>query len=257
MNISQIKYIVEVVSDPNINKYKPKPASSHTYGFTHPFWKILNIKIPPELPWKSLTGAERTQIVRAANTLQANNIPYIFYADFIVFTGKSYLKRRSPLSITKIKTKENGDFSLLSEYIAMIRILVNMYKEDDRIIRINEKVLSRFKKEMVSSKLCIHSVSLIKDALKHQSPVSIMGILSECTSAMEFFNRIGGEISKPNFSVSDGIRCTDKVKLLRQEQLVRIGKKPGIPNKEMDKYFKKGNKLSSRGLKILSGNSNV
>jgi len=227
-------------------------------GSTHPFWSCLHIGTPIHIAWKTLSGAERGQLVRAAKKLHDFGIPYSFYFNFLKRMGKLNLIRVSPMAIAKYKPKKSGEITILSEYLAMMTYLKQVFIRNVDVIKLNDIVHKALPGSYQHGILkYVHTVRTIEEALENHTRNEVLQILNKCNTIKNFWDALGKSTVdnpiKADLDLSQGRNAIEVVRILQREIRVRLGKEDGIINKQLNKYFNKQNRLNIRGLKVVAG----
>jgi len=230
-------------------------------GQEHPLWAILRSKIPISRDWKSLNGAERGQIEKAATKLHALNIPYSFYAEFLVRTNKTYLIGKGPMLVTKYGLNTRGMTSVLGEYLMMMKHCLTVYKRNPDVIKVNDFAYRTFPDSLQLGTLkYIFGIDLIEEALRTRSPLHLMKVATTCAGEKQtierFWNDIGRQVEdRKEFSINlnTGVRDDVLVKALQKEMRIRLGREVGTLSPDLDRYFKKNGTLTVWGAKLITG----
>lgn len=230
-------------------------------GIAHPLWTLLNHAFPPETLWKSLGGAEREQVKRAARLLHEEDIPYHLYIEYLRLMNKGQLKTLSPFLITKTNPTKKGRPSLLQEYVGVIRYLKGTFKKNPHCLKIVDHVYQSYSDAYSLGALpFMHTVGLVENTLETHSTQEILQILNESHSLTEFQNSLGQSNLRHDrvtrtatgIDLEDGVDHSNTVRLLQQELRVRMGRTSGQPRLDLNKYFTRSNKLNKRGLQLIA-----
>jgi hypothetical protein len=234
----------------NIPKSESKIKTNACYGSgqSHPLWDCFNAHLNPPFEWKSLTGVEKTQIIRAAKVLDENNIPYCFYIKYIKRTGKYHMVR-NPLMVTKYKETKSGP-TILGEYINLMTYLKKVFIENPDILVINDYVYKVIPNATTQIFKYAYTVDIIKDSLNSRSKNEILQILNNSPDIHSFWNQLGKIPQVIDIDV-EGKDKSSIVRMLQKEIRIRLGKDLGVPNKSLNKYFCK-NRLNKKGLEIIA-----
>lgn len=226
---------------------KIKYNSDNLPGSEHTFWVVINSYFPPKMPWKTLSGAEKGQIYRAAEILDKHQIPYKCYAQFLHKFGKGKLIHRTPLLITGFKEKD-GKHPLLSDFIC---IVTNLRKYPIKVIDILDCVYATLKDCFEHSIIQINYVAdTISDALKNSSEDYIKKTIGKYDFLDEFLDHINKTAWK-SVSTKIGVKNSVTAKLLVREYRIRKGRELGDVDTSLNKYFTKNNSFNKRALDIV------
>ena len=254
------KEIAEIIALREEAESSPNPDSSyfigvkdeHIDGMENPLWSVINSLIPPMLPWRKLSGQERTQIKRVANLLIEKRIPYFVYANYLIRFGKEKLKQK-PLMITKIKDKKDGATTILSDFVSLIEYLVKTYQENPAVIKLVDILYDKHSSAYsLGIYKYIYSADLIKSFLANGNSPGLVTRYIEASNTIDGFFKALGEITHTTIDLSKGVAMpVMNLKLLQREIRVRTVEDVGTPNPALDKYFKLKGKLNVQGLKLL------
>ena len=222
-------------------------------GFEHPLWTILNAMFPPAMPWKTLKGMERGQIVKAGKILHNNHIPYSYYANYLKRFNKGFLMHKSPLLITGFKEKKSGAHPILSDFISIINILVEHYEKDSTTLQIFSKAYDTFKKPYDGGAMhMVFVCNAIAESNKNTSILDTLRIMGMSSTVEEFTERLGKKKLHEHIVKKMEGSESQASKLLVGELRIRRGRERGKPDPKLNKYFNKNNTLNARGLKLLA-----
>ena len=226
-------------------------------GSEHALWSCCSNLIPGCILWKGLTGAERGMITRCANLLHKQNIPYSYYAKYLIRMGKTWQVKKSPMFITKYIPKSSGNPSILAEYLALEKYLLSVFRQDPNVILLVDKIYTTLPTAYLEGPLkYIHTVLQIVDSLKNHTNNEILQILNLSNTIYEFWDNLGNRQEhkevKP-LDLSTGISTKGSLKILQREIRIRLGKEEGTKCADLNKYFNKQNRLNKRGLEVISG----
>lgn len=258
MTVAQFKHLA--IAGQTQNNFGIGTTATTDGGTEHRLWTILNAIIPPEIKWRRLTGAERAGIVRAGNLLHDRNIPYSFYAEFLVKFGKAYLKNK-PLMITAYNKKSESAIPLLREYLLAWDTAKAAYDKDPWVVEINDRLYQKFPMAFALGLWSyIHSINTIDQAIPKLSVKGVLAVVGESQDVRGFWNTIGYMTGTGNQTptitnevLAEGVSRQAIVQILRDELKIRIGKSPGTPNPAYHKYFRSNGTLNARGAKLVMG----
>jgi len=261
MNFDELNYIVN--EQPCIQKSRiGSTASFVDSGQAHPLWMCLINQETIPTTWRSLSGAERGQIVRAAERLHDLNIPYHFYVDFLKRMGKLSLVSHALMMVIKYKPQRTGATSVLGEYLDMMKYFITIFKRDPEIIKVNDAVYKALPGSYRHGTLkYVHTVITIQDAMDTHTPQEVLQILTNCDDIRDFWNALGkstiDNMDRGDIDLSAGKSAEVQIKILQKEIRIRLGKDNGDSSKALNKYFTKTNRLNVRGLKVISGERQI
>lgn len=256
MTVSEITHVLN-----HKDKSQSKIGMMETVegGTEHPLWSMLNIQIKPIILWKDLYPAVRKMVVRAAELLHANGIPYSFYGEFLKRFKKTYLKSK-PMTLLAYKQKKDGSFHILSEYIYLFNKAKEFFVENPDIIKLNDALYEKFDGFSYGTMAFVHSLELIRASIT-SNITDIYIAMAEAKSINDFWNTLGKVVvdgAAPG--IDDGYQNDAALSVFKEEMKIRkkwlINGSNGSlkqPNGSLDRYFKKNGSLNAYGLKVLSG----
>lgn len=241
---------ISLLKNPTVSNLNVKVSSSIDGGAEHPLWTMLNAYFPPQQEWNRLSGAFKGQVLKAADYLHKNNIPYNFYIQALQKFNMGGYKNKAPLVILKYKQNKNGVNQFLYYYVELMKYLFTCFSINENIILLNDVVVEKYDCYSQGILKFIYQVRTLKNYLENNTNNDVLFKLAGSRTLEQFLISLSGEIEeKKEYLVTAG---KDKSEIVKQLIIEMKNRKEGKINPVLSKYFTTKNLLNKKGLSLIN-----